>query len=100
MNTASPVMKIVLRPIRSPIRPASSNRPPNAIRYAFITQARLDCEKPRSSWIAGSATFTTVASRMIMSIPTQRTTSAIQRLGSASAGASRSTAPVSVIAVP
>ena len=29
--------------------------------------------------MAGSATFTTVESRMIMSIPTQRTTRAIQR---------------------
>jgi hypothetical protein len=39
----------------------------------LTTQARLDCEKPRSSWIDGSATFTIVPSRMIISIPAQRT---------------------------
>ncbi len=32
VNTARPVMKIRLRPARSPRRPASSSRPPNAIR--------------------------------------------------------------------
>ena len=70
MKTLSPIVKTRLRPIRSPIRPASKSMPPNGIRYAFTTQARLACEKPRSSWIDGSATFTIVASRMIMSIPT------------------------------
>ena len=44
-----------------------------------MTQARLDCEKPRSDWILGRATFTIVASRTIISMPTQRTTRAIQR---------------------
>src|SRR6185295_12396739 len=46
------------------------------------TQASPDCEKPRSLWIEGSATFTIVWSRMIISIPAQRTTRAIQRLRS------------------
>jgi hypothetical protein len=45
----------------------------------LTTHARLDVEKPRSSWIAGSATFTTVTSRMIINIPTHSTYSANQR---------------------
>ena len=32
VNTAMPVMNTFLRPSRSPKRPASSSRPPNAIR--------------------------------------------------------------------
>src|SRR5713101_6138811 len=44
-----------------------------------MTQARLDCVKPRSLWIEGSATFTIVASRTIISIPAHRTTRASQR---------------------
>src|SRR6266511_2394841 len=44
-----------------------------------MTQARLDCEKPRSLWIEGSATFTIVASRTIISIPAHRTTRASHR---------------------
>jgi hypothetical protein len=68
-----PARKTVRRPIRSPKRPASSSRPPKAIRYAFTTQARLDWEKPRSSWIVGSATFTTVTSRTIISTPVHST---------------------------
>ena len=73
MKTARPIRKIRRWPIRSPIRPASSSRPPNAIRYAFTTQARLLWEKPRSSWIEGSATFTIVASSTIISTPAQST---------------------------
>src|SRR4051812_11813958 len=79
VKSARPSMNTRLRPTRSPSRPASSSSPPKLIRYAFTTQARLDCEKPRSSWIDGRATFTTVASRTIISIPTHRTTSAVQR---------------------
>ncbi len=73
VNTASPMRNTRRLPIRSPIRPASRSRPPKAIRYAFTTQARLLCEKPRSSWMEGRATFTIVASSTIMSIPPQRT---------------------------
>ena len=68
-----PTMKTRFRPRMSPKRPASRSRPPNAIRYALTTQARLDWENPRSLWIEGSATFTTVTSRTIISIPTQST---------------------------
>ena len=66
-------MKMRLRPRMSPKRPASSSSPPNEIRYALTTQARPACEKPRSFWIEGSATFTTVTSRTIISTPAQRT---------------------------
>ncbi len=66
-------MKMVLRPIRSPKRPDSSSSPPKLIRYAFTTHARLACEKPRSSWMVGSATFTTVTSSTIISTPAQST---------------------------
>ena len=79
VKTARPARKIVRRPIRSPSRPASRSSPPNAIRYAFTTQASPAAENPRSSWIAGSATFTIVWSRMIISIPAHRTTRASQR---------------------
>src|SRR5258705_7886783 len=44
-----------------------------------MTQARLDWAKPRSFRIEGSATFTIVASRTIISIPAHRTTRASQR---------------------
>jgi hypothetical protein len=67
------------RPSRSPNRPASSSRPPNAIRYALTTQASEDCVNPRSSWIDGRATFTIVWSRMTINMPAHRTTSARQR---------------------
>ena len=53
MNSATPARKMRRRPTRSPRRPASSSRPPNAIRYAFTTHARLEVEKCRSSWIDG-----------------------------------------------
>lgn len=79
VNVTRPAIKTRLLPIKSPRRPASSNRPPNAIMYALTTQARLDCEKPRSLWIDGSATFTTVLSSTIINMPTQRTTREIQR---------------------
>ncbi len=79
MKTARPARKTRLPPIRSPSRPASSSRPPNAIRYAFTTQASPDEEKPRSRWIAGSATVTMVPSRMIIIIAAQSTVSASAR---------------------
>jgi hypothetical protein len=73
VNTANPATNTVRRPTRSPRRPASRSRPPKAIRYALTTQARLALENPRSSWIDGSATFTTVTSSTIMSMPTHST---------------------------
>jgi hypothetical protein len=60
-------------PKRSPSRPPSSRKPPKVSRYAFTTQASDVCEKPRSSRIDGSATFTIVPSRTIIRSPRQRT---------------------------
>ena len=80
VNTPRPVRNIRRRPTRSPSRPASSSSPPNEIRYPFTTHARRDCEKCRSDWIDGSATFTTVASSTIISMPVHSTYSAIHRL--------------------
>src|SRR5919106_6780402 len=47
----------------------------------------LDWEKPRSVWISGSATLTTVTSRTIISMPTHSTINAAQRLRSGTAAA-------------
>src|SRR3954467_9435854 len=79
VKTARPARKIPRRETRAPRRPASSSSPPKAIRYALTTHARLDAENPRSSWIDGSATFTTVTSSTIISMPAHSTTRAIQR---------------------
>src|SRR5262249_43634788 len=83
------VTKIRRRPSRSPSLPASRSRPPKAIMYAFTTHARLASEKPRSSRIAGSATFTMVMSRTIISIPVQRTMRAANRRRSGGIARSR-----------
>ena len=53
--------------VASLARPPSSSRPPDVSVYAFSTQDRPVAEKCRLSWICGSAMFTTVMSRMIMS---------------------------------
>ena len=77
-----PMRKTRRCPIRSPARPASSSSPPNAIKYALTTQARLLDENPRSSWMVGRATFTIVASSTIISMPAHSTYSAAQRFRS------------------
>ena len=84
MKIARPTRKTRRWPIRSPSRPESNSSPPKAIRYALTTQARLDCENPRSFWIVGSATLTIVASSTIISIPPHSTYSASQRFESVS----------------
>jgi hypothetical protein len=66
-------------PKRSPSRPPRRRKPPNVSRYAFTTHASDSSEKPRSSRIEGSATFTIVVSRTIISVPAQRTKRASQR---------------------
>ena len=52
---------------------ASAGGSVGLIAGGVLTQARLDWEKPRSSWMSGSATFTIVASRTIISTPRVRT---------------------------
>ncbi len=74
-----PVMKVVRRPNRSPSRPPSSSRLPNAKAYPVMTHCRLPSLKPRSCCASGSAMFTTVASSVTMSCATPSTTSTHQR---------------------
>ena len=45
-----------------------------------MTHASPDCEKARSRWIDGSATFTIVMSTTISRKPVQRTSSESQRV--------------------
>ena len=61
-----PAMNRRLRPMKSAARPPSSRKPPKASVYAFTTHCSELAEKWRSSWIEGSATFTTVASSTTM----------------------------------
>ena len=67
VNRVMPAMNILRRPRMSPARPPSSSRPPDVSVYPFSTQDRLVAEKCRLVWMCGSAMFTTVMSRMIMS---------------------------------
>ena len=84
VNSAMPPMNSVRWPYRSPRRPPRSRNPPNVSRYAFTTHASEVDEKPRSSLMEGSATFTIVVSSTIMSVPRQRTIRAYQRVRSVS----------------
>jgi hypothetical protein len=79
VNRAMPATNTRFLPTRSPSRPASSSRPPKAIRYAFTTQGRLAGVKPRLSWIVGSATATMLPSKMTISMLVQSTISASRR---------------------
>src|SRR5262249_13230094 len=79
VNSERPPRKSRRWPYRSPSRPPSRRKPPNVSRYAFTTHASLVSENPRSFWIDGSATFTIVVSRTIISEPAQRTERASQR---------------------
>ena len=67
VKMAMPVRNMRVRPMRSPRRPPSSRKLPNAMRYAFMTQVSDEEEKLRSVLIAGRATATIVASRIIIS---------------------------------
>ena len=67
VNSKTPAMNTRLRPSRSAARPPSSSRPPDVSVYPFSTQDRPVAEKCKLLWMCGSAMFTTVMSRMIMS---------------------------------
>src|SRR5260370_28661654 len=82
-NSRTPPTNIRRRPNRSPARPPSSSRPPNASEYALTTHSR-SVELNRSArWIEGSATFTMVVSRTTISCANAITISATPRLGGA-----------------
>ena len=67
MKIAIPAMNIRRLPRMSPALPPSSRSPPKVSEYAFRTHDRPEGEKSRPCAIEGSATFTTVRSRTIMS---------------------------------
>jgi len=71
VKTITPPRKSRLRPSRSPARPPSSRKPPNTSVYALTTHWRFASVMPRSFWIEGSATFTTVASSTTMNCAKQ-----------------------------
>src|SRR3954470_1687605 len=54
------------RPKMSPRRPPVTSSTANDSVYALTVHSRLERLAPRSFWIDGSATFTTVLSSMIM----------------------------------
>ncbi len=76
VNRVIPARNTRRRPRMSPARPPSSSRPPKVSVYAFSTQDRPAGEKRRPAWMCGSAMFTTVRSRTIMSWANSMMTSA------------------------
>jgi hypothetical protein len=52
-NPVTPIKNVVLRPIRSAIRPPSSSRLPNAREYAVMTHCRSALENPRARCAVG-----------------------------------------------
>ena len=79
---AIPIMNMRRRPRRSPVRPPSSRKPPNAIVYAVMTHWRSFSATVSAVLIDGSATLTIETSRTVMNIATQTSASACQRRGS------------------
>ena len=66
MNTASPAMKTRRLPSMSASFPPVSIRTAKLSAYPVTTHSSSDWPIPRSLWMEGSATFTTVLSSMIM----------------------------------
>ena len=68
-------MKILRRPSMSASLPPESSSTPKVSAYALTTHSSSELLIPRSPWIDGSATLTTVLSSMIMNNPTATATS-------------------------
>jgi hypothetical protein len=66
VKMARPMTKIRRRPSRSPSLPPVSSSEAKVRAYAATVHSSSEVEIPRSALIAGSATFTTVLSSMIM----------------------------------
>ncbi|CAM5482842.1 hypothetical protein SCALM49S_06432 [Streptomyces californicus] len=66
-NPTRPIMKVLLRPTRSAIRPPRRSRPPKDREYAVITHCRFASDMPSPFWTEGRAMFTIVPSRITMS---------------------------------
>ena len=87
VNSATPTMKVRLRPMVSPRRPPSSISPPNVSTYAVITQLRPASDRLSSFWILGSATMATVLSMVASScMPPIAMTAAMKRRDGSHAG--------------
>ena len=98
VNSPTPAKNRRLRPNRSPARPPSSMEPPNASVYAVMTHCRSALAKPRSVWIAGSATFTIVASSTTMNWATVTSARTSHLLGACDASAPATPVRLRVIA--
>ena len=83
-NPASPIRKVVLRPIRSASRPQNSSRLPNDSAYAVTIHCLSVLVNPSARCADGSARFITVTSRTIMSAAVQMVARISHRRGSAS----------------
>ena len=70
-NTASPTTKPLRTPILSASEPASRSSDANATVYPSTTHCAIEGAPPRSEPIAPSATFTIVASRVIIRKPAE-----------------------------
>ena len=69
VNTAMPMTKISRRPYASATLPPISISAANVSAYPVTIHCSDDRSVPRSRWIDGRATFTTVLSSMIMKRP-------------------------------
>jgi hypothetical protein len=78
-KVTTPKRNIRRRTNRSPRRPPVTSSTANASVYAFTVHSRPETVAPRSSWIDGSATFTTVLSSMIMNSAKHMAASVHQR---------------------
>ena len=71
VKTTMPITKMSRRPYASATFPPISMSAANVSAYPVTIHCSSDRSAPRSCWIAGSATFTTVLSSMIMKRPNE-----------------------------
>jgi hypothetical protein len=100
VKTARPASMTWRAPSRSARRPPSSIRPPKARVYAVSTQVRVGRSRCRCAPMAGSATLTTVTSRMSISFARDSNPSASQRReGGPPPGAARSAGAAALVVI-
>lgn len=86
VNTIRPAMKTRLRPIRSPVEPASISREARTRVYASIVHWRPAVLAPRPRCMAGRATLRAVVSRLTISRLMQQIASTSMRRRGLSSG--------------
>lgn len=84
VTPATPTRNTLLMPTRSPSRPPVTKTPASPRVYAATTHSTAAEDAPRSAWIEGSATLTTVVSIRSMKLAMISTT--IVRVGLRIAG--------------